>query len=169
MFRKMRREKCELSRDTAEKILREGIFGVLSLSGDDNYCYGVPINYAVENNKIYFHSANEGHKIDAVKNNSKVSFCVVDLHEVVGEEFTSYFSSAIAFGKIKIISDKNNPELKRGLELLAEKYCQNIPDDKREKYISGSLQSERVTVLVLEIEHLTGKAARELIRDKKIS
>ena len=105
MFRKMRRKNCELLTETAEKILREGIFGVLSLSGDDGYCYGVPINYAVEDNKIYFHSAKSGHKLDAIKNNDKVSFCVVDKHEVVAEEFTSYFTSVIAFGRIKILDD----------------------------------------------------------------
>ena len=108
MFRPMRRTKCEISRETAEKILRDGVFGVLSLSGDDGYCYAVPINYAVEGNKIYFHSAPTGHKLDAIKNNDKVSFCVVDKHEVIAEEFTSYFTSVIAFGKIKIIEDNND-------------------------------------------------------------
>ena len=51
MFRKMRRKNCELATETAEKILREGIFGVLSLLGDENYCYAVPLNYAVEDNR----------------------------------------------------------------------------------------------------------------------
>lgn len=166
MFRKMRREKCELSKETAEKILREGIFGVLSLTGDDGYNYAVPINYAVEGNKIYFHSAKTGHKLDAIKNNNKVSFCVVDKHEVVAEEFTSYFSSVIAFGKIKIIEDNTNPEKLHALELLANKYSSNVSEELREKELS---RVNAVSIMVLEIEHLTGKAARELIRDKKIS
>ncbi|MBR3051469.1 MAG: pyridoxamine 5'-phosphate oxidase family protein, partial [Selenomonadaceae bacterium] len=88
MFREMRRSKQVLSQETAEKILREGEFGVLALSGDDGYSYAVPINYAVEGNKIYFHSAKVGHKLDAIKRNEKVSFCVVDRHEVIAEEFT---------------------------------------------------------------------------------
>ncbi len=167
MFREMRRKKCAISQQTAEKILREGIFGVLSLSGDEGYSYGVPINYAVEGDKIYFHSATTGHKLDAIKNNDKVSFCVVDLHEVVSKEFTSYFTSVIAFGKIKIVTDEL--EIKRGLELLAEKYCAEVPTSQRESYIAGSVKTERVAVLVMQIEHLTGKAARELVRDGKIS
>ena len=64
MFREMRRAKCALNNETAEKILREGIFGVLALSGDDGYNYAVPLNYAFADNKIYFHSALTGHKID---------------------------------------------------------------------------------------------------------
>ena len=166
MFRKMRRTKCELEIETAEKILREGIFGVLSLLGDENYCYGVPLNYAVEGNKIYFHSARTGHKLDAIKNNDKVSFCVVDSHEVVAEEFTSYFTSAIAFGKIKILDDSEVEEKHHALELLADKYCLTASSEMREKELS---RVNAVAILVLEIEHLTGKAARELIRDKKIS
>lgn len=161
LFRDMRRKKCKLDRETSEKILLDGEFGVLALSGDEGYSYAVPINYAVENNKIYFHSAVTGHKLDAIKNNSKVSFCVVGHHEVVSEEFTSYYTSVIAFGKIKIIEDNNDPEKLRGLELLAEKYSPNEPTEHKEKEFSkiGGL-----VVMVLEIEHLTGKAARELIK-----
>lgn len=161
MFRKMRRVKCELDKNIAEKILREGSFGVLSLSGDDGYNYALPINYACEDNKIYFHSAITGHKIDAITNNSKVSFCVVDKHDVVAEEFTTYFTSAIAFGKIKIVDDDNITEKKHALELLADKYSPNISKYLREKEIN---RFNSVAILVLEIEHLTGKAARELMR-----
>lgn len=167
MFREMRRTKCELKRETAEKILREGIFGILALSGDENYSYAVPINYAYDNGKIFFHSAKTGHKIDAMKKNPKASFCVVDLHEVVAEEFTSYYTSAIAFGKIKVVEDNDDPDKILGLKLLAEKYSPNESIEHRDKEIFGKLNA--LVVPVLEIEHLTGKAARELVRDGKIS
>ena len=160
MFRKMRREKCELSKETAEKILREGIFGVLALSGDEGYSYAVPINYAYSDGKIYFHSAKTGHKLDAIKNNDKVSFCVVERHEVVPEEFTSYFSSAIAFGKIRLAED--DAEKLHALELLADKYSPNVSQDLREKELK---RVSAVSIMILEIEHLTGKAARELVRE----
>lgn len=164
MFREMRRAKCALKIETAEKILREGLYGVLALNGDDGYAYAVPINYAVADNKIYFHSATTGHKIDAIKNNDKASFCVVDRHEVVAQEFTSHYTSAIAFGRIKIVEDA--AEIIRGLELLADKYSPDVDEERREKVIRGSLKS--LVVMALEIEHLTGKAARELIRNGEI-
>lgn len=161
MFRKMRREKCELSKETAEKILREGDFGVLALSGDEGYSYAVPINYAYADGKIYFHSAATGHKIDAMKNNSNVSFCVVEKHEVVPDELTTYFTSAIAFGKIRLAED--DAEKIFGLELLAKKFSPNLPKERVDKSVYGKLKATAVPVL--EIEHLTGKAARELIRE----
>ncbi|MBR2774146.1 MAG: pyridoxamine 5'-phosphate oxidase family protein [Selenomonadaceae bacterium] len=161
MFREMRRSKQVLSREAAEKILREGDFGVLALSGDEGYPYAVPINYAVEGNKIYFHSAKTGHKLDAIRNNDKVSFCVVDRHEVVAEEFTTYFSSAIAFGRIRIIEDDDDPDKLRGLELLADKYSSTASAERRTKEL-GRLSA--LVVPVMTIEHLTGKAARELVK-----
>ena len=161
MFREMRRKNCVISKETAEKILREGDYGVLALSGDDGYCYAVPINYAVEGNKIYFHSAKVGHKLDAIRNNDKVSFCVVDRHEVIAEEFTTYFSSAIAFGRIRIVEDKADPDKLRGLELLADKYSSTASAERREKELS---RLSALVVPVMTIEHLTGKAARELVK-----
>ncbi len=166
MFRAMRRVKCELSRDVAEKILREGLYGVLAVDGDENYPYTVPINYAYADGKIYFHSAKTGHKIDAMKKNPKASFCVVGQHDVVSEEFTSYYTSAVAFGKIKVVEDNEDPEKIRGLMLLAEKYSPNESDEHRDKEIFGKLNA--LVVPVLEIEHLTGKAARELIRNSEL-
>ena len=166
MFREMRRKNCVISRETAEKILREGDYGVLALSGDDGYTYAVPINYAVDGDKIYFHSAKTGHKLDAIRNNDKVSFCVVDRHDVVAEEFTTYFTSAIAFGRIKIIEDNNDPDKLRGLELLADKYSSTASPQRREKELS---RLNAVVIPVMTIEHLTGKAAPELVKSGEIS
>ena len=165
MFREMRRKNCVISTETAEKILREGDYGVLALSGDDGYPYAVPINYAVEGNKIYFHSAKVGHKIDAMKNNDKVSFCVVDKHEVIAEDFTTHFTSAIAFGRIRIVDDNDDPDKLRGLELLADKYSSTATAERRAKEL-GRLSA--LVVPVMTIEHLTGKAARELVKRGEI-
>ena len=166
MFREMRRKNCVISKKTAEKILREGDYGVLALSGDDGYPYAVPINYAVDGDKIYFHSAKIGHKLDAIRNNDKVSFCVVERHDVIAEEFTTYFISAIAFGRMKIIEDNADPDKLRGLELLADKYSSTASPQRREKELS---RLSAVVIPVMTIEHLTGKAARELVKSGEIS
>ncbi len=80
MFRQLRRIKQQLSQEDCISVLKNEVRGVLSVLGDDDYPYGVPINfyYSQENNKIYFHGSREGHKIDAIKNHDKVSFCVYD-------------------------------------------------------------------------------------------
>ena len=80
MFRPMRRFKQQISDAECKEILKNEKRGVLSLLGDDGYPYGLPIShlYSEEDNKIYFHGAKEGHKIDAIKNYDKASFCVYD-------------------------------------------------------------------------------------------
>ncbi len=160
MFREMRRKRQQLTEAEARQIMAAGTSGVLALSGDDGYNYAVPISYALEGDKIYFHSARSGHKLDAMRRNDRVSFCVIDRDEIVPEEFTTYFRSAIAFGRIRIVEDDADPEKRRGLELLAAKYSPAIDIDAREKEL---LKMKACVVPVLEIEHLTGKAAKELI------
>ena len=76
MFREMRRIKQELPLDEAKKLLKENKRGVLSFSGDDNYPYSLPINYFYddEKNRIYFHGAKTGYKIDCIEKNNKSCF-----------------------------------------------------------------------------------------------
>ena len=83
MFRKMRRAERELPEGQAKEILENGSYGVLALAGDGGYPYTVPINYYYTDGKIYLHCAKTGHKLDALKKNPRVSFCVVDRDEIL--------------------------------------------------------------------------------------
>lgn len=67
MFRKMRRFKQELSREESIGILESNTSGVLGLMGDDEYPYTVPLSYVYDDDKIYFHSGREGHKVSVIK------------------------------------------------------------------------------------------------------
>ena len=161
MFRAMRRNKQQLSEEETVKILNEATNGVLALDGENGYTYAVPLSFAYSDGKIYFHAALSGHKLDAIKNYDKVSFCAVAQDKVVQETFTTHYKSAIAFGRIKIISDNDDPEKRRGLELLADKYSPDVSAEDRERAISGQIKA--LVVIVIEVEHLTGKVARELL------
>ena len=88
MFRKIRRKKQELTEKQCLDILRRAKTATLALSGDDGYPYSVPMNFVYEDGKIYFHGAKEGHKIDAIKNNPKVSMSIIDQEDVNEDEVT---------------------------------------------------------------------------------
>lgn len=105
MFREMRRKKQRLSKEECDRILYNGTSGVLALHGDDGYPYAVPVSYVYDGEKLLFHSAKNGHKIDAIIKNAAASFCVIDQDQIVQEEYTTYFRSIIAFGKIRILED----------------------------------------------------------------
>ena len=78
MFREMRRNKQLLTEDISREILQRNTSGVLSLMGDEGYPYGVPLSYVLAGDKIFFHCAKTGHKIDAIRSCEKASFCVID-------------------------------------------------------------------------------------------
>lgn len=82
----MRRKRQLLTRDECVEILEKKTFGTLALSGGDGYPYALPISYVYSDDKVYFHSALKGHKIDALMQNDKVSFCVVEQDFIVPEE-----------------------------------------------------------------------------------
>lgn len=160
-FRDMRRIRQQLSREDAEKILKSKTSGVLSVVGDDGYPYGVPVSYVYSDGRIYFHSALQGHKIDAIRKNRKVSFCVIAEDNVKPREFTTYFKSVIAFGEARIIEDDN--EKLQTLKLLAMKYAMNsVTQTMTEKEIAGGFN--RLIMVEILIEHMTGKEAIELVK-----
>lgn len=157
-FREMRRSRQELSREAAEAVLSNGICGVLAVTGDDDYPYAVPLNYVYTQGIIYIHCAQSGHKLDAIRRNPKVSFCVVEKADVVPEEYTSYYRSVIAFGKAAVVTDAD--EKRSAALLLGERYRPGHPEECR-KEIDGSFG--RLCLIRIDIEHLSGKQAKELI------
>ena len=74
----MRRHKQELAQEECVDILIKEPRGVLAILGDYDYPYALPMSHVYADGKIYFHGAQKGHKLDAVKKHSKVSYCVMD-------------------------------------------------------------------------------------------
>ena len=138
-FREMRRKRQQLSNDESVAILEKATAGTLALLGDDDYPYAVPISYVYHEGRLYFHSALTGHKVDAIRKCDKASFCVIEQDDVQPKKYTTFFRSVIAFGSIHII------------------------EDEQEK-----LETARMLMIRFDIEHLTGKEAIELVRQRNI-
>lgn len=152
MFREMRRKDKMKSREEAVQILTECTNGVLSVIGDEGYPYGVPVSYVYKDEKIYFHCASVGHKLDAIKAEPKVSFTVVGADNVAPEEFTTSYKSVVCFGKASIA---DSDEAKMGaLNIIREKYSGDFPEEGA-AYIEKFW--DKTTVVIIEIEHMTGK------------
>jgi len=153
----MRRIKQQLSKEECSRVLKNGVRGVLSVLGDDDYPYGVPINYwyCEEENKIYFHGSREGHKIDAVKRHDKVSFCVYDNGVQTEGKLGLDYNSIIVFGRIKIVEDFEKTIL------ICRKLSAQF--DFGSEYIENEINKFAKFVMCLELipEHITGKRVNE--------
>ena len=159
--RKMRRFRQEVPEEESKRILREATNGVLSLSDYDERPYGVPMSFIYDGNRsIYFHCALSGRKIECIKHNPNACFTVIAQDEIHPEEFTTYFRSVIVEGKIVILSDRQ--QMIDALKLLSTKYSPGLDcEPEIEKGIN------RVLILKLEIESITGKEAIELTKQRK--
>ena len=156
MFKKMRRIDKAMDDEATIELLRKCEHGVFSTIGSDGYPYGVPMSYVCKDDAIYFHCATEGHKLDNITENKKVSFCVVGETKVIPEKFSTKYESVIAFGNAKIVTDGN--EKKTALSAIIEKYAPDYTESGK-KYISNDF--EKTKVVRIDIEHITGKKAKE--------
>ena len=162
MFHKMRRNVQQLSQEESEAVLLRGTAGVLALAGDKAFPYAVPISYVYDGEHIYFHSATEGHKIDAIQRNPNASFAVIDRDEVIPEKYTTAFRSVIVFGSIRIIGD--DTEKRAAVRKLALKYAPDNTEQQHAAEIDGAWS--RFCMLEMSIAHMTGKQAIELVAKK---
>lgn len=162
MFRDMRRIKQHLPDEAIRKVLKEKTNGILGVNGEDGYPYAIPLNYTYLNEAIYFHCAKTGHIIDAIKNNSKVCFTVVDEDTIVSEEFTSYFRSVIAFGKASIVETEE--ERTEVFQAFIEKYAKNESVEAKENKLKK--RAPYALIIKVAIEHITGKEALEYARNR---
>ncbi len=161
MFREMRRKKQLLSDAKTLEILRSCTSGVLAVAGDNDYPYAVPLSYAYQDGKLFFHFAKDGHKMDSLLKNNKVSFCVIKTDEVVAKSLTTHFRSVIVFGKARILTEDG--EKKAALECLVKKYS---PGYIAEGQAEIERDWKRVSAAEVTIEHMTGKAAIEFVTNR---
>lgn len=157
MFRKMRRIKNEIPAEDAKALLKINKRAALSVNGEDGYPYTIPINYYYdeEENRIYFHSAKQGHKIDSIRANDKI--CLTTWNDGYREDgdWAYHVTSCVVFGRARLIEEASVTENK--IRLLALKY---YPTDQ-EVEVEIAKDLKRAQLVAIEIEHITGKRVHE--------
>lgn len=160
MENKMRRFRQQLPAEECYEILRHNTSGTLALCGNNMRPYAVPFSHAVDGERLIFHCAKEGYKLDLMRENPYASFCVIDQDEVHPESFTTYFRSVIVSGRIRIIEDAED---RLSAARIIGRRCN--PDEKAltEELAKGF---SRVVMLEMTISQITGKQAIELLNSK---
>ncbi|MBE6872035.1 MAG: pyridoxamine 5'-phosphate oxidase family protein [Ruminococcaceae bacterium] len=157
MFRELARKANQLSENECIEILKNETRGVLSVCGENGYPYGTPMNhfYYEKDGCIYFHCGKQGHRLDSLKINNKVSFCVYDKGERKAGEWAFTVKSVVVFGKVDIIDDE-----KVAAE-MASQLCRKFTQD--DEYIKReiALYAHKTLILRLTPEHMCGKRVKE--------
>ena len=157
MFRELARKNKEISEAECLKLLKEEKRGVLSVLGDDNYPYGMPMNhfYNEEDGCIYFHCGKFGYRLDAINRSDKVSFCVYEQGYRNDGEWALNVRSVVVFGRVEIIDDINE------ISNIAAELCRKFTQD--EEYIRREIDQHARATLLLKLtpEHMCGKRVKE--------
>lgn len=153
--RPMRRKDRQLSLEETWQVVRRGTHGVLCLTGEDGWPYGVPMNYAVLDGKLYLHCAKAGHKLEAIAQNDRVCLTIVTQAQVVPEHITTLYESAMVFGTARLVTAPQEHDAALGalIDTLGR-----VSPDIRNQYIAK--KSKNTAVLAIEPLRLTGKASR---------
>lgn len=149
----VRRQNRLLNDQQAKELLKYGEYGVISLSDTDNNAYGIPISFVWNKiNAIYLHCAPEGKKLNCIKHNNNVSFCVVGKTDVIPNQFTTEYQSIILQCTAHINLSKD--ERMNALSLILDKYS---PNDRTVgmKYAEKSVH--RTEIIRLDIHSFSGK------------
>lgn len=160
MFKEVKRKKSAWNdQEQMEHLLQSTQYGYLSVGTTDNgYAYGVPISYAYDKktNRLYFHGATEGQKIEMLEQDKKLTFCVVGATKVLPERFTTAYESVIVFGSVDLLYAEEDK--REAMLAIINKY---LPEHKAigENMLDKSL--DKIAAYAIKIEHLTGKAIRE--------
>lgn len=156
MFREMVRKNKQITLEDCVQILKSEKRGILSVLGDNGYPYGMPMNHWYdEDGNIYFHCGKAGHRLDSLRNNDKVSYCVYDGGYRGEGEWALKVKSVIVFGRVKTIDDLDT------IADITTKLSLKFTQD--EEYIRKEIEAHRHRTLLLKLvpEHISGKLVTE--------
>lgn len=157
MFRELQRKNKQISMEECIELLKKETRGVLSVLGDGDYPYGMPMNhwYNEEDGKIYFHCGKSGHRLDALRKCNKVSFCTYDSGYREEGDWALHVKSVIVFGRVEVIDDMD------AIIDITRKLSYKFTQD--EDYIRTEIEKYAKATLLLQLtpEHICGKQITE--------
>ena len=149
----MRRKDKEITdRMEIESVLSQARICRIGFS-QNNKPYIVPMNFGYKDGYLFFHCAQEGMKIDIIKQNNNVCFEVDINHEITDTgipcDWSTRYSSVIGFGKALLVKDPI--EKKLALNVIVNHYSPKA----KFKYSEEALN--KVGIIKIEITSMTGK------------
>ncbi len=149
----MRRSDRAMTLESCHRFLERASVGRLAMISRDEP-YVIPVNFVYQDGAVYFHSAREGRKMEAIQSTPNVCF-ETDVMLGIKDDtdpcsMGTYYRSVIVFGVAEIVQD--NDEALRALEAVVAKHSRR-PD--REAVSREDM--EDVCVVRIIPREITGK------------
>ena len=160
--RPMRRKDRQLPQEEAWTLLEKGGHGVLSVTGDGGWPYGVPMNFITLDGCLYLHCAREGHKLDSIARDDRVCFTVVTKAQPVPAHITTLYESVIVFGRASLVEEED--QRLAVLDQLISDLGQVSPELKA-RYIQA--KQAKTGLIRIQPVQVTGKASRNYVPVEK--
>ena len=148
-----RKEKQIQEQSVIESIIAKAEVCYLAMSNND-VPYVVPLNFGYQDNVLYFHSADEGKKLQLIKANPNVSFSMTIDSEIVKADkacnWGMIYKSVIGRGIASFIEDQKAKI--RALDIIMNQYASEAWEYKPKML-------DKTVIVKIEIEELTGKQA----------
>ena len=149
----MRRKDRAMPREFALAVMDKCEWTTVSFVTPDGRPYAVPVSAVRDGESLYFHTAQEGRKIDCLRHSPVVQVVCVGDVERAADKFTTGYECAMADGVCREVTDDG--EKIRALRLISEKYTPGIMAEF-DAAVKASLA--RTGVYEIRLTDITGKA-----------
>jgi len=144
-----------MNESDARAFLAAGTEGRLATCDRAGQPYITPVNYAIRDGSIYFHSKLTGRKLDNLAGNSRVCFEVSEVTKMTVLEdcpcaCSTRYTSVLAFGTARLIEDPS--EKATLLNLLVAKHAAGKPFKPVDEQKAATC-----AVVEISIEQISGK------------
>jgi len=173
----MRRKDREMNSEFAREVIDRSQYGVLACVTPDGKPYAIPLSIARDGDRLFFHSATAGSKVDYLPDGKEVALTFVshvqvpelfspeELAKMANESgadsklgskvFTTEFESACVQGRVYELTESADKIF--GLRCISEKFT----PDKMALFELAAESALKITkVYEIRIESLTGKRKR---------
>lgn len=144
-----------LDRETALKIVDNSIWGAVSMCTPDGTPYNVALNLVRHGDKLYFHAAREGLKVEFLQQNPKVCVLFVPKAVLAPAEYTTHYASAVVRGTAHRVEDIAEKEL--ALRLICKTFAPEFPEEVERRIAAGSAHT--TGIWCIDMESVSGKSS----------
>ena len=145
----------ELDRETSLKIVDNSIWGAVSMCSPDGIPYNVALNLVRDGEKLYFHAAGEGLKVEFLRMNPKVCVLFVPKAVLAPEQYTTLFASAVVRGTAHEVTDISEKE--HTLRLICGTFASEFPEELERRIAAGSART--TGIWRIDIDSVSGKSS----------